>query len=203
MRDAGFARNSEVLSLLALVYHLGSPASSEQVVREIRQATADARKEAEGILKKENPADDPSTASLVLDWPFFEEQLNKKPEVIRQLSPEVWRAACCSVMAELVLESIESREAIEEQTQDPNVIAQLSQAQRDFAKWSPLGPGDIEVRYLSSISQQNVVFDRKEGLELLVRYTRNTDRDKDGKISVLEYAQSLASLAKQKLLTPR
>ena len=184
MRSPSFAKNSETMSMLTLIYHLGSPASSDQAVREVFETTTFARQKCDGIL-----AERTANPFLVLEWPFGEEQFKDKSEDIRNLSQDEWRAACVNSFAELILQSISSRKAHEAETRDPRILAQLPQAYRDFAKWNPGGIGDIRRADINEI-ENSFVTQRLNEFRLLRTWDAVTARMKD--ISVLEYAERLA-----------
>ncbi len=182
MRDPRFAKNSELMSSLALIYHLGSPSSSEQAVRELIQATAVARQSCEMMLAEQtiNP-------NLVLEWPFGVEQLKETAEDIRKLSPDMLRAASANVFAELLLQSISSRKAHEAEKQDSRILAKLPQAYRDFAKWNLWGLGDIRRADIDKLQNSLVTKRSKEWLWVVLN-ARVSD------VSVLEYAKRLAKV---------
>ncbi len=182
-----FAKNSEAIVLLSLIYHLGSPASSKLAIQEVIRATAEDRVRCDDVLMDKEIA-----VGLNLTWPSGKEQLEQKSDEIKKLSPEIWRAACTNALARMILESIENRMANEAQTKDPGVLAQLPQAYRDFAKWNNLGLGDMTVPTIKGLEGQ--VHQRKREFGLLTKM-RSVDRDKNMRISILEYAQSLAELA--------
>ena len=182
MRDPRFAKNSELMSSLALIYHLGSPSSSEQAVRELIQATAVARQSCEMML-----AEQTTKPNLVLEWPFGAEQLKETAEDIRKLSPDMLRAASANVFAELLLQSISSRKAHETEKQDSRILAKLPQAYRDFAKWNLWGLGDIRRADIDKLQNSLVTKRSKEWLWVVLN-ARVSD------VSVLEYAKRLAKV---------
>lgn len=186
MSSPSFAKNSEIMSMLALIYHLGSPASPDQAVREVIQATAVARQNCDRTL-----AERTGKQVLVLEWPFGEHQWKDTPEDIRKQSQDEWRAACVNNFAESILQSIYSRKAHEAETRDPRILAKLPQAYRDFAKWNNWGLGEIARERLKAIDA--VRHDQKKEFSLL-RY-RDADSDRNGAVSVLEYAERLAEFA--------
>ena len=111
-------------------------------------------------------AEQTAKPGLVLEWPFDEEQLKEKSEVIRKLSPDTLRAASANIFAELLLRSISSRKAHEAETRDPLVLAQLPQAYRDFSKWNSWGLGDLRRADINKI-QNSFMNERSDEFMLL------------------------------------
>lgn len=175
---------SQSISLLALIFYLGSPTSSEPSVQSVLDMTAGSREAVRGVLAASN------RDNVLVGWPFLESFQSEQADFVSKLAPDVWREACVHAVAELVMGSIANTKSLQSEVTDPEVLTELANAKRFMAQKDKTGQGRI------LLNSREFVKGFLENPRDEIRI-RRFDEDRNGEISITEYARFLASKKSQ------
>lgn len=183
------SRASEPLSLLYFTLRLGSPSELEDAIENFRKVTqpayARASEKWQELARQHDRSD-----RLYLVWPF-DQKLETKNALETGQRPELWRAAYYDLVANLVVQSFERRKIVASELADSEAVNHLDSAMRDFARVDNFGLGiDIRVHDIERTRGKSTLSDPV--LDSLQTNFQSIDRNRNAKISVVEYARFLS-----------